>query len=88
MTVSSSFQSVQTIFCDILNNLMWLTFAKYNQKIDVDSQELISNLSIFSDSNPNCGRFLFINYINLIGLWDQIKELQIKELQIKELQKL
>lgn len=48
---------------------MWLTFAKYNQKIDVDSQELISNLSIFSDSNPNCGRFLFINYINLIGLW-------------------
>ena len=28
------------------------------------------NILIFSNSNPNCGRSLFIEYINLIGLWD------------------
>ena len=28
------------------------------------------NILIFSNSNPNCDRSLFIEYINLIGLWD------------------
>ena len=27
------------------------------------------SLSTFSNSNPNCGRSLFINYINTIGVW-------------------
>ena len=27
------------------------------------------NLSSFSNSNPNSGRYLFLNYINPIGSW-------------------
>ena len=48
-------------FCDSFTNIFFYTAPP------VAVSRL--NLSNFSDSNPNSGRSLFINYINPIGPW-------------------